>query len=761
MFKKKIIWSKSFIMEFCTVVLISIVVAGCGGGTSNSNTTGESDNTPPTRLDGSPTGELPSGTTQTNLSISTNETASCRYSTTAGTSFDLMTDLIATDDGLIHSINFTGLSDGNAYNYYIRCRDNADNINTDDYSISFSVALQVAANTYYIDYDTGDDASDGQSTGAPWQHAPGDPKATDNPAAITLQFGDTVLFRGGVVYRGTIIINVDGSAGGPIIYKGDGWGVQKAIIDGSELLQGAWTQCTSQLACGDNPDWQNIYYINAPAGYNFFTTLYEDDQFLWYSQDPNPQDPFYYDRTSDYRVIPPNDPALTITRTTVTDSGFLTQTDPNFWDGAYIAAWRIPNVIVIRAVTGFIPVTDTITFEDLGNDLYTDRDEFYSLLNNLSLIDTAGEYYFDSSNQLIYLWPPSSQDPAGHIYTVAKRRAGIDLNGHSFITIEGLKIQKHFGDFVEYNEGVAIRSLGWNNIATNIIIRNNDITKHRTMEGSGAVRLYNVDGAVIENNNITDNQRSVGILAGNNNITIKNNFVSRNSRQGIWFMGTSNSRIVGNTVTDIRGTHANGISVYMDSSNILVAHNIVTNAPSPFTFEASHNISVINNVFDAGDGGSNVNEWGSAMTGTVLFLNNTLVRNNRNAALNIGNSSNATYIVKNNIIDGYCPDAASTDWSHNIYTGLAWCQDPDTDFGAGDFLQEDLGQIFIDAVNGNFYLFGNSAAVDKGTDITPYLPVGAFPDFDFSVDRDGNTRPQDGDSDGTADWDIGAYEYAP
>lgn len=754
------------IRVFFLSVLLSLysgfMLVGCGGGSLD---TGDStDTSPPTRTNEYPTGAIPSGTTQTNLSLATNESASCRYAIVPGTDYDSMIDFSATVDGLTHSISIPGLADGNDYNFYVRCRDNAGNTNSDDFPISFSVAVQIIGTTYYIDFDVGDDTSDGLSTGTPWKHAPEDPNAIGNSAATIHQPGDTILFRGGVVYRGAILINANGSAGAPITYKGDGWGAQKAIIDGSELLQGTWVQCPSPAECGDNSNYSNIYYIdyiNAPPGFNFFTTLYEDDEFLWFSQGPNPTVPFYYDRISDFHVIPPTD----ITRTTVTDSVNLTQAGAGFWDGAYIAAWRIPNVVVIRPITGFNPATDTITFEDLGNDLYTDRDEYYSILNHISLIDTPGEYFFDSSSQRIYLWPPSSGNPAIHEYTRAERRFGIDINSHSFITIEGLKLQKHFGDFGEYNLGVGIRSLAWNISSRYITIRNNDITKNRTMEGSGAIRLYNGDNVMIENNTITDNQRSVGILAGSNHITVKNNFISRNARNGIWFMGTHNSRIVGNTVTDIRGAHSNGISVYLDSSNILVARNKVTNAPSPFTFEASHNLTVINNIFDgadaAGDGNNNVNEWGSAMTGTVLFLNNTLVRNNRNAALNIGNSGNASYIVKNNIIDGYCPNAGNTEWSHNIYTGLGWCQEDPGDFGVGDFRQEDLSLIFDDASNGNFHLFDGSVAIDKGTDITPYLPVGAFPDFDFSIDIEGIARPVDGDAVAGAEWDVGAYEYVP
>ncbi len=41
-----------------------------------------------------------------------------------------------------HSQNITGLTDGNSYIYYIRCQDSSGNQNTDDFTISFSVAFQ-------------------------------------------------------------------------------------------------------------------------------------------------------------------------------------------------------------------------------------------------------------------------------------------------------------------------------------------------------------------------------------------------------------------------------------------------------------------------------------------------------------------------------------------------------------------------------------------------------------------------------------------
>jgi hypothetical protein len=54
-------------------------------------------------------------------------------------------------------------------------------------------------NTYYIDYSAGDDSNSGTSTASAWKHSPGDYRASGN-ANIVLSPGDTVVFKGGVVY---------------------------------------------------------------------------------------------------------------------------------------------------------------------------------------------------------------------------------------------------------------------------------------------------------------------------------------------------------------------------------------------------------------------------------------------------------------------------------------------------------------------------------------------------------------------------------
>jgi len=98
------------------------------------------DTTPPTISNGSPSGTLSAGTTQTTMSVVTDENATCKYSTSAGTSYASMPSTFSTTGAANHSTTITGLTNGNSYTRYVRCQDTAGNANTSDYVITFSVA---------------------------------------------------------------------------------------------------------------------------------------------------------------------------------------------------------------------------------------------------------------------------------------------------------------------------------------------------------------------------------------------------------------------------------------------------------------------------------------------------------------------------------------------------------------------------------------------------------------------------------------------
>jgi hypothetical protein len=83
------------------------------------------------------------------LSLTTNENATCRYSQQAGVAYGSMTTTFATTGTAAHSTAVSGLVSGNSYSFYVRCLDAANNANTDDFVISFSVAASSSATSNF------------------------------------------------------------------------------------------------------------------------------------------------------------------------------------------------------------------------------------------------------------------------------------------------------------------------------------------------------------------------------------------------------------------------------------------------------------------------------------------------------------------------------------------------------------------------------------------------------------------------------------
>jgi hypothetical protein len=103
------------------------------------------DTTPPVRSSGSPSGTLNAGTTSTVLTLMTDENATCRYTTATEIPYASMTNEFTVVSGTGNSATVSGLQNGTTYNYYVRCMDQYDHANLDDFTISFSVAADTSS----------------------------------------------------------------------------------------------------------------------------------------------------------------------------------------------------------------------------------------------------------------------------------------------------------------------------------------------------------------------------------------------------------------------------------------------------------------------------------------------------------------------------------------------------------------------------------------------------------------------------------------
>ncbi len=573
---------------------------------------------------------------------------------------------------------------------------------------------------YYVDFAGGDDLQLGTSADTAWEHAPGDPDAAGN-AQTTLQPGDMVLFKGGVIYKGSIVINAGGTSTDPIVYKGNGWGVERAIIDGSESLSN-WVRCTSAVGCGGNSNWLNIYHTTAPVGTTALTSnLYQDENMLFVSQHPNPPDPFFMDNHSSYQLV------SGLTATTATDTWFAGIGGGELI-GSYAYVWRSSNEVDFRKITAFSVAENRITFDVLGAAPYSQTDRFkLAIANNLndSVLDKAGEYYFDESSRQVYLWPLGSIDPNTAEVTISVRSTSFNIGSHSNIAIDGFRIQKGIGTAIRTNSSSE----------SGIILKNNEIIKWRNDAFGNLISLLNVTSALIKDNYLTLNSRLRGIAVSGDSIKIQNNRLIKLGRTPIFYAGGNHGEILDNYIDESTGVHSNGISVYLGATDILLARNRVFNSNVPFTFQNVHDLRIINNIFHGNGNNQSMACWSGNSSNVIIKHNNLLSGNSWGGGFYNQQGLINGLVIKNNIIDGM--DAMQGDISHNIYT-----RTQSSPLGTGEFIVTAIDTIFLGPSNHDYQLLSDSPAINTGIDVN------------ILEDIDQKERPV-----GSAP-DIGAYEYS-
>ena len=101
-----------------------------------------SDLTAPLVSDGTPYGTLSSDTSSVNLSVVTNEDATCGYSLDPGVSFADKPFSFSSTGGTTHTSAIDNLSSGGTNNFYVRCIDGSGNANADDYLVSFWISYE-------------------------------------------------------------------------------------------------------------------------------------------------------------------------------------------------------------------------------------------------------------------------------------------------------------------------------------------------------------------------------------------------------------------------------------------------------------------------------------------------------------------------------------------------------------------------------------------------------------------------------------------
>ncbi len=312
---------------------------------------------------------------------------------------------------------------------------------------------------------------------------------------------------------------------------------------------------------------------------------------------------------------------------------------------------------------------------------------------------------------------------------------GIDAEDSSYITID------HNYTYDTYSSGIS----SWG--SSHLLVDSNEVVGACTGPWQEHISISNTDTFEVRYNHVHD------VMPGTN------------GKEGMSIKDASiHGKVYGNEVNNI-----NEVGIYVDAEaehlyDVEVYGNIVHDIPAmgfALACEAGgtlENIRLYNNIAY----NNLVGLWLSACCSDthpfidITIQNNTFAYNGREGwggGIGIENVQLQNVVIRNNISSQNIYGQMTADTvvlpqltvDHNLTDGD---RDPDYEFyGADDLI--DVSPAFVDPAAGNFHLQVSSPAVDAGS------PANAL-----STDYDGDIRPQDGDGDGSAGFDIGADEVA-
>jgi parallel beta-helix repeat protein len=285
-------------------------------------------------------------------------------------------------------------------------------------------------------------------------------------------------------------------------------------------------------------------------------------------------------------------------------------------------------------------------------------------------------------------------------------------------------------------------------------ISDNIITENTACGGGGGIAIEYASSPRIVGNTIQNNTQ-VGCLGGTGgggilvlgtgNPQISGNVISRNSWPGVGggiSLDTSGiATIKNNVITGNSASLGGGISALNGSPALIVQNVIYRNSADQgaglyLSIFVSAGPTLVNNTI----ANNNASQQGSAVYATgydsqMQFFNNLMIgQPSQSAVYCDGSWSTQPPIVKNS--DGFSPGGG---------TGFGGtCAGFETQNG-----NISANPRFINARN-NFMLTAGSPAIDAGTNTAPLVP---------STDISGQPRIVDGNGNGTAVIDMGAYEF--
>ena len=418
--------------------------------------------------------------------------------------------------------------------------------------------------TYYVS-SAGDDANNGRTTTTPFQ-------TLNKVSGLYLQAGDSVLFRRGDTFRGTLTIRRSGLTGRPIVFDTYGSGA-KPVLAGSVPLTN-WTNIGN-----------NVWQASCASCGNTVTGVYRNESPLPLGRFPNGNAP-----NKGYMTIRAHTQKYQIVGQEHLPQGIN-------WQGGEVV--MRPTQWIIDRATIDRQFGDTLNI--INNSNYEPGDGWgYFIQNHPATLDQEGEWYYDPANKTVRLFS-SQASPVGQMITATVSSQGVDAAYLSNVALRNLHVTQTL------NTG-----LNTYNVSSFSVV-NSDITNSGedgvSFTGSGS-------GIWLENNRIIDvnnngfaidvyqsvvlrgnTLRRIGMVPGrgksgdghyngllsnaDQNVLIENNIIDSVGYNGLTFW--NNTTIRQNVISNYCMTKSDGGGVYVwnhpqrPMMNVHLVSNIIYN----------------------------------------------------------------------------------------------------------------------------------------------------------------------------------------
>ena len=538
----------------------------------------------------------------------------------------------------------------------------------------FCLSFPASATNYYIDAN-GNDSNNGISTGTPWKTI-----TKLNSSMASLLPGDSVFFKRGQRFYGTLTITISGSVANPIIFDAYGTGSAPEIT-GFYTLTG-WTTV---------PGYPNVWQATLPVSRTSVTMLTKNKAIQPLGRWPN-----YNNINGGYRTI-----ASSTSNTSLSD---VANFSASFVGGE--AVTRSERWILDRGtITAQLGKTLTITPQ--GSSYPFIPGFGYFIQNHINCLDQPGEWVFDNATNKIYLY--STTNPNSNLIEVSmldetvhsidnvtwlthnnyklrnlsftgSNKTAMSIWLGSNVALENDSIYNHGFDGIYFFQcnNFRIRNCFFNHLDNNAIrieqsyndsIENNTIKNIATIPGKGgsgdvnylAIRLLNTTGA--SNSDISyntiDSVGECGINFGNTDITVSHNIVSNvtmvlDDNGAIYSIGTGsggNCKLFNNVCfnnlgcvfgSNVTQSQSKSACIYLDqgTAGVSVYNNVCYNNTWGMILNNSTAHSIYNNTFCNNRVGVYFSSYSSPFISANYFKYNTIfTKDSTQLLLNISTPS--------------------------------------------------------------------------------------------------------------------------